>query len=227
MTITGKCAHCGAQVVFGDNVNVIKCDYCDSINVVQDCVHAPTSQLGQSAPTQTQSSAVLREITPDLKFPASLYKSHGNTQGGHLWINKEDLFFKPHRLNFGSLDQLYIHIPDIIYYSIDGSLPIFTKDITFYTSTYSLRITVYSAPKILNVVEERRKLFYQERGLPTPELCKNAEELNNIIGNTPQLEGDSESSYKHIGDASYEKTPWYWSIPGIVLLCLYLWAKCS
>lgn len=180
MNITGKCAHCGAQVVFGDDITVIKCDYCDSINVVQDCI--PVSTI---APLSDQAaSAVLREIIPDLKYAANFQKFAGNTQGGHVWINKEDLFFKPHKFNFGGLDKVYVHIPNIIGYTIEHD--VVAKNLTFYTDKGSMTVLVWpkAARTIVTEVETRRKAYYKERGMQAPQLTKLDNDCRTLVNNT-------------------------------------------
>lgn len=121
MEIVTKCAHCGAQIHFNHGVEIIKCSYCDSLNVIDSkpvdvtsyqknriYLDDITKQLGAIFSTREL-------IKPETTFAAN-HVIGGNSQGGHLWITDKEVFFKPHRLNFGDLSKRYVKISDIIGY---------------------------------------------------------------------------------------------------------------
>jgi hypothetical protein len=61
-------------------------------------------------------------MLPELKYKANLNRSTFNSQGGNLYISDEEIFFKPHRFNFGDLDSNYMKINEISSLEIQGIL---------------------------------------------------------------------------------------------------------
>lgn len=159
MIITAKCAHCGAQIVFGETDEVTVCKYCDSVNAIPDVIKKNNDSLSFEEP-------ILREVLPELKFAANHEISDMNAQGGHIWITKNELYFKPHKLNVGDLAKRYIRIQDICGYE-KGAL----TGLTIYTKKgYRMKLVVWKKDEIINALETRRKIYYETRNVPVPPL---------------------------------------------------------
>lgn len=159
MVITAKCAHCGAQIVFGETDEVTVCKYCDSVNAIPDVIKKNNDSLSFEEP-------ILREVLPELKFAANHEISDMNAQGGHIWITKNELYFKPHKLNVGDLAKRYIRIQDICGYE-KGAL----TGLTIYTKKgYRMKLVVWKKDEIINALETRRRIYYETRNVPVPPL---------------------------------------------------------
>jgi hypothetical protein len=162
MVITAKCAHCGAQIVFGEIDEVTICKYCDSVNAIPDVIKKSSTEDG------VRTSSELREVLPELKYAANHQISSANSQGGHIWITKHELYFKPHSMNIGDLSKRYIRIQDICGYK-KGML---TELIIYTKKGYTMRLAVWKKDEIINALETRRKTYYETRNMPVPELTK-------------------------------------------------------
>ena len=162
MVITAKCAHCGAQIVFGETDEVTVCKYCDSVNAIPDVIKKTSEE------NEVKEEPKLREIMPEIKYAANHQVSASNSQGGHIWITKYELYFKPHKFNMGDLSKRYIRIQDICGYEkgLLTSLTIYTK------KGYAMELAVWKKDEIINALEARRRAYFELRGEPVPELTK-------------------------------------------------------
>ena len=164
MVVTTKCAHCGAQITFDEKEEVAICKYCESVN----SIHKKTISYNDETSNITET----KEVLPELKYPANFICGFWYTQGGHIWINKEEIYFKPHKLNLGDLSKKYIRIQNICGYE----KPIFPfAYINIHTNSgnkIELYVNAWERRKILNAIEERRKAYFLTRDLPIPELIK-------------------------------------------------------
>lgn len=134
--IHSNCPNCGAPIELDTEAQAFVCKYCSSIIAV-------VSESSNSTEKSQQSSPILRKVEPELKYQANHQISALNSQGGHLWITKEEVVFKPHSLNVGPMGKRYIRIQDIVGYK-KGALThmsIFTK------SGYEMDIVVWKKMK--------------------------------------------------------------------------------
>lgn len=157
--VHSNCPNCGAPIELDAEAQAFVCKYCSSIIAV-------VSENSNSTETSQPSSPILRKVEPELRYQANHQVSAMNAQGGHLWITKEEVVFKPHSLNFGPMGKRYIRIQDIVGYK-KGALThmsIFTK------SGYEMDIVVWKKDEIINEIEKRRINFFKSQGLPVPPL---------------------------------------------------------
>ena len=190
MVITAKCAHCGAQIVFGETDEVTVCKYCDSVNAIPDVIKKNSDGPVFEEP-------ILREVLPELKFAANHEISSSNAQGGHIWITKNELYFKPHMFNMGDLSKRYIRIQDICGYE-----KLRLTGLTIYTQKgYKMDLVVWKKDEIINALETRRRIYYETRNMPLPALSKGIYGVhgndNAVEANTLEKgEGDNKIWYK-------------------------------
>ena len=137
-------------------------------NAQQDRASVPGDQgntVFVSVSDDSQASSSLKfynNSTKSLEVCVSVF----NDQGGMLWITKDEVVFKPHKLNFGNLGKKYIRIQDVSGYSKGflTNFSIWTKDGS------EMGLVVWKKDEIIREVEKRRHAFYQSKGLPTPPL---------------------------------------------------------
>lgn len=154
----GNCPHCGAPLTAEENAEGIVCQYCKSIIAIS---RAPKIEdTGQGV------QFLLRTVQPELTYQASFHESSINTQGGHLWITKDEVVFKPHAFNMGNLAKKYIRIQDVAGYSKGflTAFSIWTKDGS------EMSLVVWKKAEIIEEIEKRRRAYYASKGLPAPEL---------------------------------------------------------
>lgn len=158
MIITTKCAHCGAQIVFEDGQEAVICKYCESVNAIPE-----ETVLSESS---SENMPILREVFPEVSYAANHQISSLNSQGGHIWITKNELYFKPHKFNVGDLSQRYIRIQDICGYSKGAftALSILTK------KGYEMKLAVWNKDEIINALESRRQAYYRSKNKSIPPL---------------------------------------------------------
>lgn len=220
MVITSKCPHCGAQVVFNSGDEVAICKYCDSVIAIQEVAPEMINSTQPQTETQQQvSQPILREIVPELKYKAN-HELGGNAQGGHIWITKHELYFKPHKLNFGDLSKRYIRIQDICGYEKGPLtyLTIFTKKQTPNgVKRGSMELVVWKKQEIINELETRRKLYFEERGLPVPPLDNGKAPSDEVV--------ESEDAVDATDMPSKKNKIWIYLVVGLFII--YLLIKCS
>jgi len=156
----GNCPHCGAPLTSEIVSGGLLCQYCKSVIAIEIEVPTPAES------TFTENRIHLREVKPELTFQANFKESKLNAQGGHLWITKDEVVFKPHAFNFGNLGKKYIRIADVAGYKKGflTNFSIFTKD------GYEMKLVVYSKDTIINAIEQRRRAYYESRGMSVPSL---------------------------------------------------------
>lgn len=159
VNVNSTCPNCGAPVEIDNEAQVFVCKYCSSVVAV-------VSPKTTSVDTNQPPLPTLRKVEPELKYQANHQVSVLNAQGGHLWITKDEIVFKPHSFNFGPLGKRYIRIQDVVGYK-KGALThmsIFTK------SGYEMDVVVWKKDEIINEIEKRRVNYFQNQGLPVPPL---------------------------------------------------------
>ncbi len=160
----GNCPNCGAPLTADINNGAIICQYCTSVIAIS----VPSANENNTTDHNFGQGVkfLLRKVQPELTFAANYQEGLINMQGGHLWITKDEVVFKPHRFNFGNLAKKYIRIQDVAGYT-KGLLTFFsiwTKDGS------EMSLVVWNKNEIIQEVEKRRKDYYQSRGLPVPDL---------------------------------------------------------
>ena len=170
MVITAKCAHCGAQIVFNETDEATICKYCDSVNAIPVFVPQATSKVVRNEPSYNtvQDEIILREVIPEVKYAANHYITPGNAQGGHIWITDHELYFKPHKFNFGDLSKRYIRIQDICGYE-KGPLTF----LTIHTKKgYAMELVTWKKDEIINILEAKRRAHFEDKWEPIPALTQ-------------------------------------------------------
>lgn len=159
LNVNSNCPNCGAPVEIDQDAQAFICKYCSSVIAV---IPKASNQIVEG---ETE-MPILRKVEPELKYQANHQVSAINAQGGHLWITKDEIVFKPHALNVGPLGKRYIRIQDVVGYK-KGALThmsIFTK------SGYEMDVVVWKKDEIINEIEKRRINHFQSQGLPVPPL---------------------------------------------------------
>ena len=158
MEIVTKCAHCGAQIHFENGTEILKCEYCDSLNVIESKPIEKSKNINTGGVTDNNVGILdkeynTRELTkPKLTFAANFFTGGDNSQGGHLWITDYEVYFQPHKFNFGDLSKKYIKIKDIIGYE-KGFLTMFTIK----TLSKDMKLAVWKKQAIIDAIEEKRR----------------------------------------------------------------------
>ena len=183
LNVNSNCPNCGAPIEIDQDAQAFICKYCSSVVAVRT-----PSQIEES---KTE-LPILRKVEPELKYQANHQVSALNAQGGHLWITKDEVVFKPHALNVGPLGKRYIRIQDVVGYK-KGALThmsIFTK------SGYEMDIVVWKKDEIINEIEKRRVNHFQSQGLPVPSLqfSDGVSSSSNIAGGAVSAEQLSSNS---------------------------------
>ena len=111
-----ECPNCGAPLLEIDpTTEAFVCKFCSSIIAVDMKKPNQTETVDMELPS-------LRKVEPELRYMANLrlpaadgshQKSLTLSQGGHLWITKDEVVFKPHSLNIGPLNKSYIRIQKV------------------------------------------------------------------------------------------------------------------
>lgn len=155
-----ECPNCGAPLLEIDpTTEAFVCKFCSSIIAVDMRKPNQTETVDMELPS-------LRKVEPELRYQANLNVSATNTQGGHLWITKDEVIFKPHSLNFGPLGKSYIRIQDVVGYKKGflTNLSIFTK------GGYEMSLVVWKKGEIIDEIETRRRNYFISHNLPIPPL---------------------------------------------------------
>jgi DNA-directed RNA polymerase subunit RPC12/RpoP len=158
INVNSNCPNCGAPVDFEKDSQAFICKYCSSVIAI--IPPAPNQ-----ATTEDTKKPVLRKVEPEVKYKAN-HNIGSNSQGGHLWITKDEVVFKPHSLNFGPLGKRYIRIQDVVGYEKG-----FLTNMTIYTKNgYQMDLVVWKKDEIINEIESRRVNYFESQGLPVPPL---------------------------------------------------------
>lgn len=178
MVITAKCAHCGAQIVFGETDEVIICKYCDSVNAIPEVPKGKENK-----------EPLLREVIAEIKYHANFIETDGSSQLGDIWITDNELYFKPKKFLLGPSTKRYLRLKDIKGYSTEG-----IGFIIIYTNKGRMELGVFKTSEIINTIESKRKQYFEKNGLPIPDLkCGNyKDKIKNVtqegveVGSTPR-----------------------------------------
>ena len=136
---TLNCPNCGANIEFNPEQNISACSYCKSYLVSDYLTIARKDEIQP------------RLLQPDVKFSANFIESSGNSLGGHLWISTSEIFFKPHRFNFGNLSKKYLSIIDIVGYS-KGRL----GSIRIQSRNGSMDLISWNRNSLIKAIEEQK-----------------------------------------------------------------------
>ena len=185
LNVNSNCPTCGAPIEIDQDAQAFICKYCSSVVAV---IPRTPSQIEES---KTE-LPILRKVEPELKYQANHQISASNAQGGHLWITKDEVVFKPHALNVGPLGKRYIRIQDVVGYKKGGltHMSIFTK------SGYKMNLVVWKKDEIINEIEKRRVNHFRSQGLPVPSLrfSDGVSSSSNIAGGAVSAEQMSSNS---------------------------------
>lgn len=156
--VNSNCPNCGAPVDFEQDSQAFICKYCSSVIAIIPQTISQTNSEENNQP-------VLRKVEPEIRHLANhvlgIY-----SQGGHLWITKDEVVFKPHLFNFGPLGKRYIRIQDVVGYEKG-----FLTNMTIYTKNgYQMNLVVWKKDEIINEIESRRINYFVSQGLPVPPL---------------------------------------------------------
>lgn len=143
-----KCKACGAFLEYKVGAPVSICGYCDVVNIISEDVLKP---LGD--PSRSTLEAVGDMMVIEEKFMANYYILPGISQGGRLLISKNEIFFRPHKLNIGDLSDKYFKINEIT--SIEKPFfPMFLK--IHSKGRKSMFISTWSRNKIIESINKRK-----------------------------------------------------------------------
>jgi len=109
-----NCANCGANLNYKLGSPVAFCQYCDSVNVLENVQIKIDATNSVDGPPSFYEELKPRIMMPEEKFVANYWESDGNAQGGRLWVSNTEIFFKPHAINFGDLSKKFMKIADIV-----------------------------------------------------------------------------------------------------------------
>ena len=109
-----NCANCGANLKYNLGAPVAFCQYCDSVNVLENVQIKIDATNSIDGPPSFYEELKPRIMMPQEKFMMSYMESSANSQGGALWISNTEIFFKPHAINFGDLSKKFMKIADIV-----------------------------------------------------------------------------------------------------------------
>ena len=113
-----NCANCGANLRYNLGASVAFCQYCDSVNVLENIQINIDATNSVDGPPSFYEELKPRVMLPLKKFGVSFEgPSIGGIgiQGGNLLLNDTEIFFKPNSLNWagGDLSDKYMKISDI------------------------------------------------------------------------------------------------------------------
>lgn len=111
---TLNCANCGANLKYTIGAPVAFCQFCDSVNVLENVQIKIAATNSIDGPPSFYEELKPRIMMPQEKFAANYWESAGNAQGGHLWVSNTEIFFKPHAINIGDLSKKFMKISDIV-----------------------------------------------------------------------------------------------------------------
>lgn len=109
-----NCANCGANLKYNLGAPMAFCQYCDSVNVLENVQIKIDGANSVDGPPSFYEELKPRIMMPQEKFMANYWESAGNAQGGHLWVSNTEIFFKPHKINMGNLSKKFMKISDIV-----------------------------------------------------------------------------------------------------------------
>lgn len=212
-TVTSKCPHCGAQIVFEPKSKATICRYCSSMIAIKEVKGSDGPSL-----SGTLGKFQLKEIVPKYQYltrrlqpSENLAADFFSSEVGYLYIADEELIFKPDKidvinnLGINSLDESFIRFDEIRGYRYESfyhtSLAqqlgnktychvICTDDgKTKKEHIFCVTCLAKERNSIFNNIEYFRKQFFIRNGKVVPELT----------------EGDIHVSGDNIVDTSFSK----------------------
>ena len=109
-----NCANCGANLKYNLGEPIAFCQYCSSVNVLENIQVKIESTITVDGPPTFYEELKPRIMMPQEKFMANYWENAGNSQGGRLWVSNTEIFFKPHAINMGNLSKKFMKISDIV-----------------------------------------------------------------------------------------------------------------
>ena len=175
-TVTSKCPHCGAQIVFEPKSKATICRYCSSMIAIKEV-------KGSDGPSLSGllGNFQLKEIIPKHEYYAYLH----NYGLGCLWITEQELMFKPGKIeNLGvNLNDCYISFPEICGYKrvpspyigqrlmglSDYAICVHKED-NIEERVFQILCPPKEADAIFNNIEYFRKQYFIKNGQPIQDL---------------------------------------------------------
>ena len=123
-TVTSKCPHCGAQIVFEPKSKATMCRYCTSMIAIKEVKGSDVPSLSGFL-----DNFQLKEIVPKYEYWGRYVQSlETDVTGitGYLCISDEEVIFKPDKFDFlengllKSIDDTYIRFDEICGYRYEG-----------------------------------------------------------------------------------------------------------
>ncbi len=103
-----KCKACGGFLDYKVGSPVSICGYCDIVNIISEDILKPISTASETTQEAVGEAMVIEE-----KYLANYFIALGVSQGGKLLISKNEIFFRPHKINIGNLSDKYLKINEI------------------------------------------------------------------------------------------------------------------
>lgn len=103
-----KCKACGGFLEYKVGAPVCICGYCDIVNIISEDILKPISTTSETTQEAVGEAMVIEE-----KYLANYFIALGVSQGGKLLISKNEIFFRPHKINIGNLSDKYLKINEI------------------------------------------------------------------------------------------------------------------
>ena len=143
-----KCKACGAFLEYKVGAPVSICGYCDVVNIISEDVLKPISNSNASIQEVVGDAMMIEE-----KYMANYFLSTGLSQGGRLLISKNEIFFRPHKLNIGELSDKYFKIVEIESFE-KSAFPLFLKILT--KDNRVMFLSTWSRNKIIESIRRRQ-----------------------------------------------------------------------
>ena len=155
-----NCANCGANLNYQIESPVAICNFCDSINILENIeveIYSSNNILND-APPKSFKELKPRVMLSQEKFMANYWENNINAQGGHLLISNTEIFFKPHKLNFGNLSKKYIKISDIANIKKTSSMFGLSRELHITDKNGNvMELVSWNRNKIIAAIELRKK----------------------------------------------------------------------
>lgn len=110
-----NCANCGSNLKYSSGSPVTICEFCDSVNILENVKIKIEQPLGSSidSPPNFIEELKPRVMLPELIFRAKFRQSYFVAMLGKLLITNTEIFFKPSKFNWGDLSNKYMKIANI------------------------------------------------------------------------------------------------------------------
>ena len=150
-----KCKACGAFLEYKVGAPVSICGYCDVVNIISEDVLKPISNSNASIQEVVGDAMMIEE-----KYMANYFLSTGLSQGGRLLISKNEIFFRPHKLNIGELSDKYFKISEIESFEKSG----YTKGKDLFVFPYDWRKSLSTLGDDLDkfIIDNNLEFFFTD-----------------------------------------------------------------